>query len=232
MRGSRFVESFNAAIEGFFYVLRTQKNMRVHVLFTILIILLGVYLNFTRVELLVLCGTITLVLATEMLNTTVELMVDMLKSEFHPLARVVKDVAAGSVLVTSVNAVVVGYVLFVRRLPFSVEDGLMNIRKSPWHITFICLILVMAFVILGKIFFHKGTPLRGGMPSGHAAIAFSMWTIIMFLTASNTIIALSFIMAFLIARHRVKDGVHTIWEVIAGAILGVLTTLVVFQLLL
>ena len=110
------------------------------------------------------------------------------------------------------------------------QDTMARIRQSPWHVTFIAIILVFSATIFGKALSQKGTPLRGGMPSGHAAIAFSIWTVISFFTSNSVVIALSFVMAFLIARHRIKDAVHTIWEVIAGAILGILITTLVFQL--
>ena len=106
----------------------------------------------------------------------------------------------------------------------------MKIGQSPWHLTFISIIVVLALTILGKVFLHSGTPLRGGMPSGHAAVAFAIWTIIVFLTNNSIVVILTFLMAFLIARHRVKDAVHTVWEVIAGSVLGVLLTTLIFQL--
>lgn len=230
MQERRFVESFNAAIEGFIYVLKTQRNMRIHFLSALLIILLAIYLNFSSLEMLVLCATITIVLAAEMLNTTVELVVDMIKTEFHPIARIIKDISAGAVLIASINAVIAGYLLFSKRVPFRIEEEVAKIRQSPWHLTFISFILVLGLTIIGKILFHKGTPLRGGMPSGHAAIAFSIWTIIAFLTNNSIVIILAFVMAFLIARHRVKDSIHNVWEVLAGAVLGVLLTTIVFQL--
>ena len=226
----KFVESFNAAVEGFIYVLKTERNMRVHFLAAFFFLLLGIYLNFTYLEIVALCVTITLVLVSEMVNTALELIVDMIKSDFHPIARVVKDVSAGVVLLASINGIIVGYILFSRKIPFNVTDAMETIRNSPWHITFIALILVFGLSIMGKIVFHKGTPLRGGMPSGHAAIAFAIWTAIAFLTTNSIVVALSFVMAFLIARHRVKDAVHTLLEVIAGAVLGVLVTTVVFQI--
>ncbi len=230
MRERKFVESFNNAIEGFIYVLKTQRNMRIHFLCALLIILLAIYLNFSYLEILILCITITLVLTAEMVNTMVELLVDMVQSDFHPIARIVKDISAGAVLITSINAVIVGYLLFSKKIPFAIEEQLIKIRQSPWHLTFISLISVLGLVIIGKIAFHKGTPLRGGMPSGHAAIAFSIWAIIVFLTNNSIVIILAFVMAFLIARHRVKDSIHTIWEVVAGSVLGVLMTTLIFQL--
>lgn len=230
MQERRFVESFNAAIEGFIYVLKTQRNMRIHFLSALLIILLAIYLNFTSLEMLVLCVTITIVLGAEMVNTTVELVVDMVKTEFHPIARIIKDISAGAVLLASINAVIVGYVLFSRRMPFRIEEEVARVRRSPWHLTFISFILVLGLTIIGKLIFHKGTPLRGGMPSGHAAVAFSIWTSIAFLTNNSIVIILAFVMAFLIARHRVKDSIHNVWEVLAGAALGLLLTTLVFQL--
>lgn len=230
MQTRRFVESFNAALEGFIYVLKTERNMRIHFLTALFIILLGIYLNFTGGEIMALCLTITIVLGSEMANTAIELIVDMVKSEFHPIARIIKDIAAGMVLIASINAVIIGYILFSRKVPFSVEAAMTGVRQSPWHITFIALILVFGLTILGKIIFHKGTPLRGGMPSGHAAIAFSIWTVISFLTNNSIVITLSFFLAFLIARQRIKDSIHTLWEVLAGGAMGILLTTIIFQL--
>jgi len=210
--------------------MKTERNMRVHFLAAVLIMLIGIYLNFTYSEILILCMTITFVLAAEMINTAMELVVDMVKSEFHPIARIIKDVSAGTVLLASINATIVGYLLFSRKIPFRIEDGILKLRQSSWHLTFISLILVLALTIVGKIIFHKGTPLRGGMPSGHAAVAFSIWTVVAFLTNNFVVILLVFLMAFLIARHRVKDYVHNVWEVLAGSLLGVLVTTFIFQL--
>jgi len=231
MHERRFVESFNAAVEGFAYVLKTERNMRIHFLAALFIVLLAIYLNFSLADVVILCMAITFVLMTEMINTTIELIVDVIKPEYHPVARIIKDVSAGAVLISAINAVIVGYTVFSRHLPFPVEVGITRITQSPWHITFISIILVFGATIIGKLIFHKGTPLRGGMPSGHAAVAFSIWTIITFMTDNSIVVILSFVLAFLIARHRVKDAVHTVWEVIAGGILGILLTTLVFQLL-
>ncbi|MBU0880810.1 MAG: diacylglycerol kinase [Candidatus Omnitrophica bacterium] len=230
MRLQGFVGSFNAAVEGFIYVLKTERNMRAHFLVALFFLLLGIYLNFPAVEIMILAITITLVLMVEMINTAIELTIDMIKTDVHPAARIIKDVSAGAVLLTSINATIVGYILFAKKIPFNVGEYMLNIRSSPWHLTFMALILVFGSSILGKIIFHKGTPLRGGMPSGHSAIAFAIWTIIAFFSNNSIVIALAFLMAFLIARHRVKDAVHTVWEVIVGAILGILLTTVVFQI--
>ena len=231
MQESKIVESFNAAIEGFIYVMKTQRNMRVHFLIALFVILLGVYLNFCLVHMLILCVTITFVLIAEMVNTAVELLVDMVQTEFHPIARIIKDVSAGAVLLSSINAAIVGYGLFSKNTSLvRIEEGVTWLRQSPWHLTLISIVIVLGIVVLGKVVFHKGTPMRGGMPSGHSAFAFSLWTAVAFLTNNTIVIILTFVLAFLIARHRVKDSIHNIWEVLAGSILGVLVTTLIFQL--
>lgn len=223
-------KSFNAAFVGFILVMRTQRNMRYHFLAALFIIILSIILNVSKTELMILSITITLVLVMEMINTAAENIINIVKTKYHPLAKVVKDISAAAVLTSAINAVVVGYMIFYTKAPFDIEAGIARLRNSSMNMTFISLILVFAFVIMGKVFSRRGSPLRGGMPSGHAALAFSMWTVIVLLTKNILITILAFLMAFLIARSRIHRRIHNFWEVLAGAILGVLVTLFVFQI--
>jgi len=231
VKNSSFVDSLNNAVEGFVYVIKTQRNMRTHFLLGILALIAGIYFNLNRIEMLFLCGTISLVLVAEMINTAMELTVDLIKDEFHPLAMIIKDVSAGAVFLAALNSLIMGYVIFARHVTFKVEDGIHTIKESPWQFTLVSLLLIVFLVIVVKVFSKKGTPFRGGMPSGHAAFAFSVWTIITLLTETGLVSVLTFIMAVIIARHRVQTRVHTFWEVLAGALLGMFTTLLVFQCL-
>ena len=230
MKQRNIIKSLNAAVEGVIYVLRTQRNMRLHFLTAILVLIIGIYLNLPKVELLLLLGAITMVLVLEMVNTAAELTIDLVKETYHPIARIIKDIAAGAVFLAAFNAAIVGYMVFAWRFALTAEAGIDRIIHSPWHMTFLALLLVLFLVVCIKSFFHKGTPFMGGMPSGHAAFVFSLWTIMVFITRSTLVTALSFIMAFIISRQRLKDRVHSLWEVIAGAILGILITTLVFQL--
>lgn len=231
MKQQNLIESFNSAIEGFIYVFKTQRNMRLHFLLGLAALLMGIFLNFTYIELIVLCLTIAFVLFSEMLNTAVEHTIDLIKEEFHPLARIVKDICAGAVLLSAMAAVIVGYILFVSRAGIRIEENIIKIRESNWHITFLVFLLVLGLVVLGKIVFHSGTPLRGGMPSGHSAIAFSIWIIVSFVYPKSVVIFLVFILAFMVARSRIRDRVHSTLEVFTGAILGAFVTVLVFQIL-
>lgn len=232
MHKRKLADSFNYAIEGFMYVLKTQRNMRLHFLIAVVIILLGIYFNFSKTELIILFLTISMVFLTEMFNTGVELIIDLITDEFHPLARIIKDISAGAVLVAAINAVFVGYILFFTILPTKTfQTTLDYIKEKPLHLAFISLLLVLSTVIFSKLKLGRGKPLRGGMPSGHSAVAFSMWTISLFISQSMLTILLVFVLAVLVAQSRIRPGYHSVKEVIAGAFLGIGLTSIIFYLM-
>jgi diacylglycerol kinase (ATP) len=110
------LRSFPFAFAGIGHLLRTQGNAQIHVAVGSVAIILGFLFNIERGEWLALALTITLVLAAEGVNTAVEAVVDLVTPGFHPLAKIAKDVAAGTVLLTAIGAVVVGLIVFLPRL--------------------------------------------------------------------------------------------------------------------
>lgn len=231
MERRKLTESFNSAIEGFIFVLKSQRNMRLHFISAAVILLLSIYFDLPKLELLLLMSAIAFVLVAEMFNTAVELVIDLITDTFHPLARIIKDITAGCVLIASLNAVVVGYLVFAKIFfakAFSLN--LIRLKQAPWHVTFITLLVVFFLVIVGKTFFGKGRPLRGGMPSGHSAIAFSIWSIIALNTTNKLLIILTLFLAFLVAQSRAREKIHTWPEIFLGAMVGILTTTLFFQI--
>ena len=111
MRRSNLLISFKCAFAGLWYVLRTQRNAWIHLSVAMAVVMMGLWLGLSRTEWAVLALTIGTVLAAEVLNTVVEAAVDLATAEYHPLAKVAKDVAAGAVLLTAVAAVVVGLLI-------------------------------------------------------------------------------------------------------------------------
>ncbi|GAB4538588.1 MAG: diacylglycerol kinase family protein [Anaerolineae bacterium] len=111
MNRSRLVTSFKYAFSGVWYVLRTQRNARIHLLVALGVIGLGLWLGLTRTEWAIIALTIGLVLAAESFNTVAEAAVDLATAEYHPLAKIAKDVAAGAVLLMAIAAVVVGFLI-------------------------------------------------------------------------------------------------------------------------
>lgn len=100
--------SFRYALEGLRYVLWVERNARIHLAAAILVAALGLWLHLNALEWALIIIAIALVFAGEMLNTVIELMVDMITLEQHPLAKHAKDVAAGAILVAAIAAAVIG----------------------------------------------------------------------------------------------------------------------------
>lgn len=111
-----FRESFVLALKGIGYLFLFHRNMRIIFMVGILAFLLGLHFQLKGIELVALTVTITLVFMAEIFNTAIEMMMDIMTERYHTLVKLIKDIAAAVVLLTSLNAVAVGYILFGRRL--------------------------------------------------------------------------------------------------------------------
>jgi diacylglycerol kinase (ATP) len=233
-RSGSLVESFNYAVEGIIHVLRTHRNMRFHVAAAVVVLVLALVLGVSRVELVALLLSITFVLIAEMINSAIEATIDIATSSFDPLAKLAKDIAAGAVLIASLNAVIVGYLVFSAQIGEETSSLLERVRDAPTKLTAIALVLVVILVIVTKAMTGRGTPLHGGLPSGHAAVAFAGWMAVTQIIGSHEhrflISTIMLGMALLVAQTRVEAGIHSALEVGYGALLGTLVSLVVFQL--
>lgn len=106
------VVSFKHAFEGIFYVFHSQPNFRIHSLIAFLTLSLSWIMGINHLEWIIILFTIILVFTTEMLNTAVESMTDLITTEHHQAAKIAKDVSAGMVLIAALGAIVVGLVIF------------------------------------------------------------------------------------------------------------------------
>jgi diacylglycerol kinase (ATP) len=232
-RAPSLLESFNFAFEGVIHVLRTQRNLRIHFAVAFAVLIAAVAVGVERLELMALLIAISFVLIAEMLNTALEAGIDVATTSFDPLAKLAKDIAAGAVLIATVNAVAVGYLVFSDKIVNHSSRLINRLRDAPAELTLIALVLTIILVLGTKAYTGRGTPLRGGLPSGHAAIAFGGWMAIANVVGDSRhwflISSLTFLMALLVAQTRVESGVHSFLEVSYGALLGSLAVLVMFQ---
>lgn len=233
MGGKSIIDSFNYAVSGIIIAIKTEKNMLIHYLIAIIIIILSLFFDFSRTEFLLLLFAISLVLIAEMFNTAIERLVDLVTEEYHPLAALVKDVGAGAVLIAAINSIIVGYLLFFERLSDLTELVIFKIQRSSIHLTFVALILVVLVTIGLKAMLYKGkgTHFQGGVVSGHAALSFCVATIIAALTQNMLIITLSYGLAILVGESRIEGKIHTFIEVVFGAIIGILIGVLVFKII-
>lgn len=230
MGGKKLLDSFNYAIDGIIHALRTQKNVRIHFVVTMLILSACFIFHVSKIEIIALSICIAMVILAELFNIAIENVIKLTTNCYHPLAKIAKNTAAGAVLVASINSVLVGYFIFWDKILNITYRIITDVKKWEPYMILIIIIMVCILTIAFKACFGEGTPLKGGMPSGHSAISFAIATAITLISQYNTVMILSYIMAFITAQSRVDSEVHSVFEVIVGAILGVLVTILIFKI--
>jgi diacylglycerol kinase (ATP) len=223
-------ESFNAAIEGIILATKTEKNMKIHFAVALCAILLALFLRVSKIDVLFIFISAFFVLFAETLNTSIEYLADFTSKEYSPKIAAIKNLAAGAVLLSAFGSFIVGYIIFSKYLYYMIYYVLFMMKTTGSDIAIVVIAIVFVGIIIIKALFNKGTPLRGGFPSGHAAIAFSIWLMVSFLTLNPVASLLTFVMAVLIALSRINSGVHTKLEVFIGGLIGVLITALIFKL--
>lgn len=230
MKNDNLIDSYNNAVNGIIHAFKTERNIKIHVLVAVMVLILSLFTSISRDEFLIICFTISLVIVAEMINTAIESLVDIATEEYHPLAEKAKDVAAGAVFIATVNSLIVGYMIFFDKFTL-INNVFQKVHRTPNHIMFISVTAVLVLVLILKAHFNKGTPFHGGMPSGHAALAFSTATAISFLSGDPAVIALCMVLALLVAQSRIEGHIHNAYEVFVGGMLGIIVTIIVFQLI-
>ncbi len=227
------IDSFNYAFQGVIHAVRTQRNMRVHLLAAVAVLVAAVVVGVTRMELIALILVIAFVLISEMVNSALEAAIDVSTTSFDPMAKLAKDTAAGAVLISTVTAVAVGFLIFEDHIAKPSTRLLYRAEHGKVYLTLVALLVTGMIVIVTKALTHRGTPLRGGLPSGHSALAFAAWMAVTYLVPNGQhrflISALALIMALLVAQTRIEAGFHSALEVTYGAVIGTLVTLAFFQ---
>lgn len=216
------VDSFKYAVNGILDVFRTQKHMRFH-FGTVVIVLLGaLLLKYGKQDIVILLFTIALVLMAEMFNTAIETVVDMITPTYHPLAKAAKDAAAGAVLIATTTAILIGFLILVSSLGgFGYEPPDL---QTDWIRLVITGLVLLVFVIIIKALSSKGKLLKGGLISGHTVAGFFIASAILYITRNAIPTILAVMMALLIAQSRVEARIHTVQEVIIGALTAILVS--------
>lgn len=110
------IRSFSYAGRGILSAFRTERNIRIHFTMAILVVILGAIFHISRMEWLIIIVVIGGMIALELINTAIERIVDLVTTEFHPLAKEAKDIAAGAVFIYALLSVLVGLIIFLPKL--------------------------------------------------------------------------------------------------------------------
>ena len=228
-----YLAPFRIALGGLVHAFRTQRHMRIHLYVTLLTIVGALFLHLRVREILLLLFVINLVLVTEMFNSVIESMVDFISPQFHPNAKIVKDLSAGAVLISTIMALIAGVLIMLgdesrERLPLSVVQQIKGVPVVQRIVLglFILFILVVIAKGLGK----RGKVFQGGLVSGHAAIGFFLAGTLYFISGQILIFGIGAFLAILIAQSRYEARFHSVLELIFGAAIGSLLSLFLFGL--
>src|SRR5207244_1739308 len=146
-RAQTILESFNFAFEGIIHVLRTQRNMRIHFLAAVVVLVAALAVGVSKLELIALLLAIAFVFITEMINSALEHAIDVATTSFDPLAKLAKDIAAGAVLIATVNAIAIGYLVFSGQIADRSSRLLDRLRAAPAELTLTALVGTVIIVI-------------------------------------------------------------------------------------
>lgn len=230
VKPKNWLESLNCAIEGVIYAFKTQRHIRYHYVIATAALLLSLFLRLPMVEFVLFSVSIVILLFAEMLNTAIEEAVNLIEDRHHITAKNAKDVSAGAVLISSIGVGIMAYMILSKYLYGPMGAALKEVKMFAGHIAVVSLLLVLIAVVVLKATIGKGRPLHGGMPSGHSAVAFSLFTSISLLTFDPLVTILAFIMAVMVSNSRLIGGIHTRFEILLGSVLGFGLTLLVFQI--
>lgn len=222
------INSFNHAIAGLIHAIRTQRNMQIHLAAAIFVLTFSLFFDLSRIELALVIIAISFVIFAELINTAVEVIIDILTQDYSFKARIAKNIGAAAVVIAAGNAIFIAYLVFFKKAQELSLNLIFNIRHEPLHLIFINLFLIFIAVVTLKSIFSSGTPLKGGIISGHTALATSVVLIIWFLTKSLLAFSLALILAFLTAQSRLEAGTHSLKEIFLGILLGGVITVIIF----
>lgn len=232
-RALNLLEPFKVALNGIIFTFKTQRHMRFHLYVVLVVVLLGVLVDLQLREMLVLLFTISLVVVAEMFNSAIEATVDLVSPNYSPSAKFAKDISAGAVLITTIIAIVVGALLMFgeerwEAIKVNLTTEGLGLNIVPRLILGSFLLLVI--VVIGKGLGRRGTVLKGGLVSGHAAYAFFFAFAVPFVTDNALASALAIGIAAIVAQSRYEAKIHSVFELVLGAGVGSLLALAVFGL--
>lgn len=227
MKNDNFFEAWGNATNGIIYSATTQRNIRIQLVLAVIVMVLSLFYGLNTAEFLCLLFAVFMVIFAELINTAIETVVDLFVDVYHPKAKISKDVAAGAVVLAACNALVVGYFIFFKEENLkAISDSIFNnMVKSPMHLAFVAIMLVVIAVISMKAGCSKKTERgelvkEGFVPSGQSAIAFAALTAIWLNSKDIVTFTLALILSILVVEIELevmlepkrKSFLEHVWE--------------------
>ena len=231
-KNKTFFTAMGHAIDGVSRAFKTERNLRIDYIIGLFVLISSLFFNFTKTEFACLCLTIGFVIFAEMINSTVEYIVDLVTDKYDDRAKAAKDIAAGGVLIAACVAVVVAYFLFADKLYNATTAVLNSVLSSKLHVLFTITFAVVLLAVILKGMLGRGDSYSKAYPSARVTLAFALTTYVYLITRSIFVGAVSLILSIMIAQIRIENTKIRPVYMIISAILGILVVLIVYQLVL
>ena len=229
--GQKFLKGFDYAYEGLVWAINHEKNMKFHLLALAILLVGSLFFNLSRVEMITLVFAVCFVLGFELLNTSIEQAVNLASGgKYSPFAKASKDLSAAATFIAALNALFVAYLIFFDKFLNLYNSVFARITRRPSHLAVITLALVIVVTIFLKGVFYEGhgSAFKGGFVSGHTSLSFCAATIGILLV-DQPLAKLMFIgLALIVAESRYEANIHSVPEIIRGAILGTSMAMAIF----
>lgn len=229
-KNKNFATSFGHALDGIIRAFKTERNLKIDFMLGLFVLIFSLFFDFTKTEFACLCLTIGFVIFSEMINSTVEYVVDLITDKYDDRAKAAKDIAAGGVLISAGVAVVVGYFLFSDKIYNFSTKVISSVLDSRLHVLFIITFGIVILAVILKGVFGKGENYSNAYPSARVALAFGLTTYLYIITKNIFAMGISFVLSILIAQIRIeKTKVKPIFMILSS-LLGISVVLIINQL--
>lgn len=232
MKNGNFLDACQNALDGIIYAITTQSNIKKQLVIAVIVMLVSLFFDLNKAEFLCLMFTVVLIIVAEMINTAIETVVDLYTDLYHPKAKIAKDVGAGAVVITAINAIIVAYFLFFEKISTIGLKMIDEIVNSPVHLAFVSVLLTVIVIVTLKAAATKKHKFikENFMPSGQTAVAFAGLTIIWLTTRNVVIFTISLVLALIVAINRYENRKRSKLEIVAGALVGVMVVVLIYGL--
>lgn len=233
VKNKNFFTAARHAIDGVICAFRSERNLRIDYVIGLFVLLISLFFDFTKTEFACLCLTIGFVIFAEMINSTVEYVVDLITDKYDVRAKAAKDIAAGGVFVSAIVAVVVAYFLFADKIYESANNVLTTVLDSRLYLFFtIIFAVIILAVILKGVFAKNDEKYNKNFPSARVTVAFAITTYSFLITKSLLVGSTSLILSLIISQIKIENEKMRIPYIIFSALLGVLVVLIIYQIVL
>lgn len=231
LHNSNFFEACKNAVNGIIYGTTTQSNVKKQLVIIAFVMLISLFFNLSKVEFICLIISVVLIIFAEMINTAVETVVDLYTDLYHPKAKIAKDVAAGAVVITALNAVIVAYFLFFDKIGEMGNSIYQTVINSPTYLAFVVVALLIIIAVALKAAKIKDKRNDKQLIISCQSMLASAAVVATWIVTEN-LVALSFavVLAIMVCMNRVESKERTVIEVLLGVMIGILITILMYGL--